>query len=101
MPIWEPKRSFGTFIDTAHSKGIRVVFDIVLNHPGYNTHVDMNNYHFGTLRDGWENATVNNYHDYIDYNANTWTSWWGAEWIRSGLPGHDQPGGDQYTERGR
>ena len=87
-----------TFIDTAHTKGIRVVFDIVLNHPGYNTHVDMNNYQFGTLLSGWESATVNNYHDFIDYTAGTWVNWWGADWIRSGLPGHDSPGSDQYTE---
>ena len=30
-----------TFIDTAHSKGIRVVWDVVMNHTGYATLADM------------------------------------------------------------
>jgi len=87
-----------TFIDTAHAKGIRVVFDIVLNHAGYNTMSDMNQYEFGTLLSGWENANLGNYHDLIDYNSSNWINWWGADWVRAGLPGYDSPGGDDQTK---
>ena len=35
------------FVDTAHSKGIRVVMDVVMNHLGYITAYDTNEYGFG------------------------------------------------------
>ncbi|MDO4419901.1 MAG: alpha-amylase family glycosyl hydrolase, partial [Ruminococcus sp.] len=36
------EEEFRAMIDAAHEKGIRVVMDVVLNHPGYNTMYDMN-----------------------------------------------------------
>ena len=38
-----------TFIDTAHSKGIRVIWDVVMNHTGYATLADMQEFDFGKL----------------------------------------------------
>src|SRR5690625_4004081 len=35
------------FVDTAHSLGIRVVLDIVMNHVGYPTIVDMHDFDYG------------------------------------------------------
>ncbi len=85
------------FIDKAHSQGIRVIFDIVMNHTGYNTLWDMNAYNFGELYSGWESATPQNYHSYINYSSPNWVNWWGPDWIRSGMPGYTPGGGDDLT----
>ncbi|NMV42344.1 alpha-amylase, partial [Vibrio parahaemolyticus] len=38
-----------TFVDTAHKKGIRVIWDVVMNHTGYATLADMQEFGFGQL----------------------------------------------------
>ncbi len=100
------EEEFKTLVDTAHEHGLRVVMDIVMNHAGYNSLYDMNEYDFGTVKSGWEDyyysmTNVNNkdYHSYIDYevSASDWGKWWGPGWVRSGLPGYTKGGGDQYT----
>ena len=48
------EEEFKTMVDTAHKHGLRVVLDIVMNHPGYNTMYDMNKFVFGRLLNGWE-----------------------------------------------
>ena len=98
---------FETMVDTAHKHGIRIVMDIVMNHAGYNSLYDMNEYGFGSVKSGWESYyfahnNVNNtdYHGYIDYNGNesSWANWWGADWIRAGLPGYQAGGNDDITK---
>ena len=92
------KEEFKTFVDTAHEKGIRVVMDIVMNHPGYNTMYDMNEYNFGTLNSGWQDV----YYDFehirqssfdrvINYSSSSsdWGRWWGIDWVRAGLAGYE------------
>ena len=100
------KEEFQTLVDTAHEHGIRIVLDIVMNHAGYNTIQDMNEYGFGTLTSGWQDAYyrssgINNatYHGAIDYSssASDWSKWWGADWIRCGLPGYTEGGSDNRT----
>lgn len=96
------EKEFQKLVDTAHSHGIRIVMDIVMNHVGYNTIEDMNTYGFGTLKNGWQdgyyNATLNDssYHNYIDYNSdsNAWAKWWGSDWLRAGLAGYREGSGD-------
>ena len=91
---------FKTLVDTAHENGIRIVLDIVLNHAGYNSLYDMNEYGFGDVAEGWDDyyfsmANVNNkdYHSFIKYTEQggdpvLWSKWWGPDWIRAGLPGY-------------
>ncbi len=80
------------FIDTAHENGIRVIFDVVMNHVGYPNMKDMDEYGYGTLLDNWKefyysssaNANGNNYNKYIELtDAMAWSKWWGNDWIRS------------------
>lgn len=92
-----------TFIDTAHAKGIRVIFDIVMNHTGYSNIKDLSLFlggdpvTDGVLKTSWTNATLGNYHDNINYSSGNWTKWWGQQWVRAGLPGYDAPGSDDKT----
>ena len=91
---------FRTLVDSAHEHGIRVVLDIVMNHAGYSSLYDMNEFPYGYLNSGWQNHYFsyhpNNttYHTFPDYSghASEWLRWWGPGWIRAGLPGYDGEG---------
>lgn len=98
------EEEFETLVDTAHEHGLRVIIDIVLNHSGYNTVKDMEEFNFGTLLSGASDfkykldgiSAVNSYIDFKS-SASDWGRWWGNDWIRSGLPGYTDGGGDNYT----
>lgn len=99
------KEEFQELVDTAHEHGIRIVMDIVMNHSGYNSLYDMDEYGFGSVKSGWEDyyfphKNVNNtdYHSYIDYETSPadWAKWWGPSWIRAGLPGYTEGGGSDH-----
>jgi alpha-amylase len=101
------EEDFARFVETAHANGIRVVLDVVMNHAGYHTIKDMNDFGFGAwkdepLPDSWlpSNGNYHSYHDFIDYNGGQdgWAQWWGADWIRAGLPGYKAGGGNKLTE---
>lgn len=99
------KEEFQTMVDTAHKHGIRVVLDVVMNHSGYNTVADMEEYGFGTLLAGasdykYKLDNVSDVNSHIDFatSASDWGKWWGNDWIRSGLPGYtDGQGGSDLT----
>ena len=97
------KEEFKTFVDTAHTKGIRVVMDVVMNHPGYNTLEDAKRLYPGILKDTFNDnviITTKNYHNYIDYDncgTNGWDDWWGGNWIRAGLCEHYKTGSGDLT----
>ncbi|WLR42713.1 alpha-amylase family glycosyl hydrolase [Bacillus carboniphilus] len=96
-----------SFMDTAHEKGIRVVFDIVMNHAGYYSMKDMNEFGFGTLQGDWYNYYYNSsdyeahydtYGNYINTtDRNSWSKWWGSDWVRAGVAGYQNGGSDDYT----
>ncbi len=89
----------------AHARGIRVLFDVVMNHPGYSTLADMQALNFGGLRDGmaqylperwsdWQPEPYENlhaYHNLVDYQHPDWVRWWGKDWVRAGLGDYEQP----------
>lgn len=91
---------FRTFVDLAHSKGIRVIMDAGLNHPGYNTLLDAVQYNFGgvdmTEAEAAEHISkltkgkdkphyqVYDYLKLFDFkNDSLWENWWGYDWIRT------------------
>jgi alpha-amylase len=75
-------------IDTAHRQGIRVLFDVVMNHPGYADLKSLNELGIEVTWKGWEKATPANYHSFIDYNDFDFKKWWGPQWVRADLPGY-------------
>ncbi len=93
------------FIDAAHDRGIRVLMDVVMNHPGYSTLQDMQAFNFGGLRPGmaqylpdrwndWRPQGRENQHGYhalIDYDHDRWRRWWGKDWVRAGIADYDVP----------
>jgi len=86
------------FVDAAHAQKIRVLFDVVMNHPGYGDLRTLAEYQVGVVWDGWEKATPQNYHGFIDYNSPKWANWWGSDWIRAGLRGYTEGNrGDDLT----
>ncbi len=79
-------------IDAAHSKGIRVVFDVVMNHVGYDDMQTAAEYGFAGLNSNWasyyytSNASgihYTSYGTYLNYADSNWSKWWGTEWVRS------------------
>ncbi|WP_244834931.1 alpha-amylase family glycosyl hydrolase [Clostridium sp. BJN0001] len=86
------KEDFKEFVDTAHEHGIRVVLDVILNHPGYATLKDMDEYGYGKLKDNWKDYyfesadkitpdSDQNYMDKTDEAA--WQKWFGSDWVRA------------------
>lgn len=84
-------------IDTAHAQGIRVLFDVVMNHPGYADIRTLAEYRVPVLWPGHEAANLRDYHSHIDYNNFDFGKWWGPDWIRAGLPGYRDGGRDDFT----
>ena len=107
------------FVRTAHEHGIRVVYDVVMNHVGYADPVTVNEYVGGdALTSQWEDiyykTSESDYQWYMDYSTETqngkatmnstsgkWaTDWWGTNWIRvmgkrfAGYEGLENAGGD-------
>jgi|LSQX01.1.fsa_nt_gb glycosidase len=97
------------FIDTAHENGIRVIFDVIMNHPGYLNMKDMAEFGYGELLYNWDTyyydqpesyAHYDTYDDYIGYTSyDLWSKWWGPEWIRTSpqAPGYDEGGYSDLT----
>ena len=86
-------------VDTAHAQGIRILFDIVLNHPGYLDIQTAKDLKVDVLWPDWEKDAnlLRNYHNYIDYNSEKFGDWWGRPWVRAGLPGYIDGGRDDLS----
>ena len=105
---------FRTFVTECHKRGIRVVMDVVMNHTGYLTLQDCQDYNLeiftasytgGKSTDmgfiiGSDGANYHAHHDKIDYtdHSSGWANWWGNSWVRAGVPGYTAGGGDDLTK---
>jgi len=93
------EEEFRAFVDTAHEHGIRVVLDVVMNHPGYATPADLDEFDIDVLKPGWEDATPANLYDFIDFDDADFANWWGPNWIRAEIGGgYPGPGTDDKTK---
>lgn len=77
-----------TFVNACHSKGIRVIMDVVMNHVGYNNTQDMVTFSYGYTEhkeNGWLAKTGGKWeaNDTVNWENSYWDSTWFGPWIRS------------------
>jgi alpha-amylase len=110
---WGSAADLQELVDQAHQRGIRVLVDVVLNHPGYATGADLISFlpevfHDGTgaaftAYDAAPQADLRTWNGLVNYQSTGWVNWWSPAWIRAGstpqeFPGFERPGTDDLTK---
>lgn len=86
-----------SLIAAAHTLGIKVLFDIVMNHPGYPDIETLQALSIDAVRPGASDVRPDNYADYFDRDSAAWRDWWGSDWVRDDLAGYSPGGTDDWT----
>ena len=113
-PNFGTEQELRTLVAEAHNRGIRILFDVVMNHPGYFNIIEASLYVPTAIgpdsltwtpgpNENWQ--SFNNNNDLINYADSNLVNWWGPEWIRAGsdtavpptFPNHPRPGGNDQT----
>ena len=105
---------FRSFVTECHKRGIRVVMDVVMNHTGYLTLQDCQDYSLDIFKGsysggkstdkgfkiGSDGSSYHAHHDKIDYSGHNdgWANWWGSSWVRAGVPGYTAGGSNDLTQ---
>jgi len=84
-------------VDKAHRKGIAVLMDIVMNHPGYLDLQTLHELDIKALHSDWLMASPDDYERFVDRESPALKDWWGSDWVRFALPGYLQGGNDDHT----
>ena len=103
---------FEKFVDSCHERGIRVVMDIVMNHVGYVTMYDAQEYGFAdALKSSDAGVPWKTYYfgnstfltggkpesqNFWVTDSDVWANWWGPGFVRADYPGYTAAGGDDY-----
>jgi len=106
---WGSGADLQALVDAAHARGIRVLVDVVMNHPGYATGDDLVAYLPAVFFDGTGDAFkafvppagrgYQAWNDLVNYNSTQWVNWWTPKWIRAGFPGFDPSGSTPETQQ--
>lgn len=107
-------KEFRDFVTECHKRGIRVVMDVVMNHTGYLTLQDCQDYSIDIFKGsytggkstdmgfkiGSDGDSYHKHHNNIDYEGHNsgWANWWGSSWVRAGVPGYTAGGSNDLTQ---
>lgn len=96
-PRFGTEQEFCELVESAHAKGIAVLMDVVMNHPGYPDLQSLHDLGIDALRPGWKRAGLNDYESYLDVHHPSLNDWWGPSWVRANLPGYPPGGRDDHS----
>lgn len=109
-PNYGSEDDLRNLVKECHKRGIRLLVDTVMNHSGYATLADLQDFGLTSvtkntkeLPEKWSSykptgfANWQAYSQFIDYNSSGWMDWWGNKWVRAGFPHHQQGGTDDQN----
>jgi len=95
-PSFGTREEFREMVDAAHERGIRIVLDVGLSHPGYPDLYTLQELLPGTVNPAWEDAQPHRYADFFNHDDPAFAQWWGKDWVCADLPGYQALGNTPY-----